>query len=90
MLSAARRAWRLTPAAAAAAVVIAAFLVISWSFYNGHQQSCEARGTTLNVLRNVIVTARQVNLNRHLTPEQKRVADRFYRTVFARIDNARC
>lgn len=83
-----RRVKIIVPALSVA--VVAAFALAGWSFYSSHQQACQSRTTTLNVLRDVIVIATTPPPNDQLTAAENRRLEQFRATVFARIDRARC
>lgn len=71
--------------------LVAAFSVAAWSFYSGHRDACQARNTTLNVLRDILVSARdQTDASPNIPIEQKQRSDRFLNESLERIDKARC
>jgi len=72
------------------AAIVASFVLIGWSWYSSHQQACESRATTLNVMRDVILIATTPDSNHPLTPEQLRQVLVFRAAAFHRIDGARC
>lgn len=70
--------------------VMCAFALIAYTFYSSHQQACQSRTTTLNVLRDVIVTATTPAPGDDLTVGQRARMVSFRTAVLARIDKARC
>lgn len=73
------------------AVLLAAFTLASWSFSNARREACRSRASTLQVLRDIIVLARDQSVrNPRLTPEQRNDARAFYRSALQRIDQSRC
>lgn len=68
----------------------ASFALIGWAWWSSHQQACESRTTTLNVIRDVILIATTPTPGEHVSAEEIRRALAFRKTVLARVDSARC
>jgi hypothetical protein len=77
-------------AAVGSLVVILAFGLVFYSFYTAHQNGCDARNTSLNVLRDVIVIASTPDRHQKITSQQISRIAAFRAATFARIDQARC
>ena len=72
------------------AAIVASFALIGWSWYRSHEQACESRTTSLNVLRDVILIATTPDGRHPVSEEQMRQALAFRAAAFRRIDSARC
>ncbi len=83
-----RRAKMLVPLLCV--LLIGAFVLASWSFYNAHVQACDARNTSLDVLRDVVAIAATPAPGAPLTQEQEAHRLAFLAAVKTRIDQARC
>lgn len=72
-------------------LLVGSFGIAAWSFVNGHRSACRSRDTTLDVMRDILVSAEaQTDGNPKVTREQKRASDEFVNESLARINRARC
>lgn len=72
-------------------LLIASFAFAAVSFAHGHHSACQARDTTLDVMRDILVSAAaQTDGNPKVSREQKRASDQFVSQSLARINKARC
>jgi predicted negative regulator of RcsB-dependent stress response len=72
-------------------LVIASFALAAWSFWSSHEQACEARDASLNVMHDVLRAAQvQTDANPLIAAASKRQSDEFVTRALARINQARC
>lgn len=72
-------------------LLLGSFGIAAWSFVNGHQESCQARDTTLNVIQEILLAAQsQTDRNPKIGIEQKRASDQFVSQALNTINAARC
>jgi uncharacterized membrane protein HdeD (DUF308 family) len=71
-------------------LLIASFVVSTWSFYSTHQQNCQARNTTLGVIASVVALATKPAAGEQLTVAQKQARHKFTVSVATLIKQSRC
>lgn len=78
-------------AVAAGLLVAFSFALTGYSFYANHRNSCDARDVTLNVLRDILVTAQtQTEASRTYTRAEKLRSDAFFSHTLSEIQKAEC
>jgi hypothetical protein len=70
--------------------VVLAFGLSAWSLYSSHQQACNARNTSLNVLRDVVVIATTPPSGQKVTADEQAEISSLRHQVDVRINAARC
>lgn len=74
----------------AAVLLVGAFMLTAYSFYNGHNEACQARNKNLDVLSDVLRLSQQRTAEETLTDAEAARAARYFTSAYARIDQARC
>jgi len=77
--------------AALSLAFILAFVIVTYSLYQGHHEACQTRNISLNVMRDLLLDAEMASLNRpDITAQEYKTIREFYARQFIRIQKARC
>jgi predicted negative regulator of RcsB-dependent stress response len=77
--------------ALAAILLFGAFSLAGWSLYTSHQNSCNARAVTLNIMSDILVDAqKKTDKSRTDTAAQKVASNAFVAYELRRIKKAEC